>query len=114
MSNKVYHYENVLIKMVREKIKKEFEEFLNELINERPEVIIERSYEKVCKEELYDAISNRNFSIAESKVIIKSENFLDACYTEMLELDNDSTNVLDSSISIVLENSIKFCEDNDL
>ncbi|MDO5557500.1 MAG: DUF3848 domain-containing protein [Clostridia bacterium] len=80
------------------KIEKEYKEFLDELIKERPEVIIERSYEKVSKEELKDLLYGMEFSNVEAKALLKESNILESLYDSWIESDLNYNELLEEVV----------------
>lgn len=65
-----------------EKIDNEFEELIEDLKQCRPEVIIERAYEKVSKEEMIYKIKDKNYTVADLKALLKVDGILQQCYDE--------------------------------
>ena len=58
------------------KIDKEYENLLADLRNSTPQVIIERAYEKVSKEEMIYRIKEKDYTINELKILLKQDNLL--------------------------------------
>ncbi len=99
----IYSYEDGLKQRVQEKITNEYNDFIEELKKERPEVIIERAYEKVCKEEMLYVFEKNDLSVNECKSLLKCSNILDDCYSEWLKSDGNFNEMLEYAV----ENSIK-------
>lgn len=97
----VYNYE--LKQRVITKITDEYNDFIKNLKSERSEVIIERAYEKVCKEEMLYAFEKRDLSSNECKALLKYSNILDDCYDEWLKCDGNFNEMLEYAV----DNSIK-------
>ena len=57
------------------KIDKEYEDLLADLRNSTPQVIIERAYEKVSKEEMIYRIKEKDYTINELKILLKQDNW---------------------------------------
>ena len=60
--NKMISYEQILKDQLDKKIDKEFNDFIQELKRCKPEVILERAYEKISKEEMIYKIKDREYS----------------------------------------------------
>ena len=99
----IYSYEDGLKQRVQEKITNEYNDFIVELKKERPEVIIERAYEKVCKEEMLYVFEKNDLSVNECKSLLKCSNILDDCYSEWLKSDGNFNEMLEYAV----ENSIE-------
>lgn len=99
----IYSYEDGLKQRVQEKITNEYNDFIEELKKERPEVIIERAYEKVCKEEMLYVFEKNGLSVNECKSLLKCSNILDDCYSEWLKSDGNFNEMLEYAV----ENSIE-------
>jgi hypothetical protein len=107
----IYSYEDGLKQRVQEKLTNEYNDFIKELKNERPEVIIERAYEKVCKEEILYIFEKNDLSVNECKSLLKCPNILDDCYDEWLNSDGNFNEMLeyavDNSVEHITEDFIK-------
>lgn len=95
--------EEILQQKVQEKLVNEYNKFVNGLKREKPEVIIERAYEKVCKQEMVYCFEKKNLSASECKAILKSPNILDECYDEWLKSDGNFNEMLEYSIDDAVE-----------
>jgi hypothetical protein len=89
------------------KIDKEFEDLLVELRNCKPQVILERAYEKVSKEEMIYKIKDKDYSINELKALLKTDNILQECYDEWLESDGGFNQILEESIDNRIETIVE-------
>ena len=93
------------------KIDKEYEDLLADLRNSTPQVIIERAYEKVSKEEMIYRIKEKDYTINELKILLKQDNLLQECYDEWLDNDGGFHQVLEDSvderIKFIIEESEK-------
>ena len=94
----IYSYEDGLKQRVQEKITNEYNDFIEELKKERPEVIIERAYEKVCKEEMLYVFEKNDLSVNECKSLLKCSNILDDCYSEWLKSDGNFNEMLEYAV----------------
>lgn len=102
---------------LEEKIDKEYKDFVGNLMKERPEVIIERAYEKVCKEEMCWNIKNKDYSIKDLKALLKADGVLEDCYDAWLNSDDNFNEMLgyvvDDRISNIIENISKKTKNKD-
>lgn len=85
------------------KIDKEYEDLLADLQNFTPQVIIERAYEKVSKEEMIYRIKEKDYTINELKILLKQDNLLQECYDEWLDSDGGFNQVLEDSVDERIE-----------
>lgn len=97
-NKKNYDFKEELKKRLDEKVDKEFNNFIAELINCRPQVILERAYEKVAKEEMVYLIKNKEYTITEIKALLKDNCILDECYDEWLKSDGNFNELLDFAV----------------
>lgn len=72
---------------LNKKIQKEYDEFIERLKLLSPEQIIERSYEKVFKEELMTTVQYKELSKSEINALLKMDYPLDSLYQEWLKND---------------------------
>ncbi len=96
-------YEDELKQRVQEKLTNEYNNFIGELKNESADVIIERAYEKVCKEEMIYIFEEKELSVKECKSLLKCSNILNDCYDEWLKSDGNFNEMLEYAV----ENSIE-------
>lgn len=99
----VYSYEDGLKQRVQEKLTSEYNDFISELKNERPEVIIERAYEKVCKEEMLYTFEKIPLDVNDCKALLKCPNILDDCYDEWLKSDGNFNELLEYAVEKSVE-----------
>lgn len=92
-----------------EKIDTEFKEFIEDLEQCSPKTIIDRAYEKVCKEEMIYKLKDKDYSISELKTLLKTDEILQECYDEWLKSDGNFSEMLeyavDNRIDLILEES---------
>lgn len=105
---KIYDFKEELRKKLNEKIDKEFNDFISELRGCSSQVIIERAYEKVSKEEMIYKIKDKDYTITELKALLKKDNILEECYDEWLKADGNFNEFLDYAvekrIAIIVDN----------
>ena len=101
--NKMISYEQILKDQLDKKIDKEFNDFIQELKRCKPEVILERAYEKVSKEEMIYKIKDRDYSLGELKALLKTDGILDECYDEWLKSDGNFNEVLEYAVDKRIE-----------
>ncbi|MBS5116237.1 MAG: DUF3848 domain-containing protein [Erysipelotrichaceae bacterium] len=69
------------------KIQQEYDKFIEKLMKLSPKEIIERSYEKIFKEEIISMIQGKELSKSEIIALLKVDYPLDALYQEWLKID---------------------------
>ena len=89
--------EDILKDKLIEKVEKEYQDLIEELKKESSQEILDRAYEKVCKEEMIYCIKDKNLTSKEIKALLKSENILGECYDEWLKTDGNFTENLEYS-----------------
>lgn len=99
----IISYEDGLKQRVQEKLTSEYNDFINELKSERPQVIIERAYEKVCKEEMLYTFKKLDLSANACKALLKCPKILDECYSNWLKGDGNFSELLESSVGNSIE-----------
>ena len=83
---------------VMNKIRIEYEDFIDEVADlNDPKDIIDKSYEKVCKEEMIYYFEEKNLSTKECKALLKSQNILQECYDEWLKSDGNFNELFEYS-----------------
>lgn len=103
----VYSYKDSLKQKVQEKLTNEYNDFISELKNERQEVIIERAYEKVCKEEMLYVFEKKDLSTNECKSLLKCSNILSDCYDEWLKSDGNFNEMLEYAVDNSIEHIVE-------
>ena len=101
--NKMISYEQILKDQLDKTIDKEFNNLIQELKRCKPEVILERAYEKVSKEEMIYKIKDRDYSLGELKALLKTDGILDECYDEWLKSDGNFNEVLEYAVDKRIE-----------
>lgn len=87
-----------------EKLVKEYNEFIEKLVSLEPEEIIQKSYEKICKEEFVYSFEKQNLSITEYKALLKKDGILQECYDEWMKSDGNFNEMLEYSVERAVEN----------
>ena len=97
--------ENKIREELYDKLSKEYDEFIEETKGLMPQEIIDRSYEKVMKEELVSMFypENTNYDISDIKVLNKSSNPLDELYQGWMDCDGGIHIALESSVEDTIE-----------
>lgn len=89
------------------KVNREFKEFVEELKQNEPEVIVNTAYELVSKEEMIYKITEKDYTTSELKALLKTDGILDECYDEWLKSDGNFNEILeyavDKRIEIILD-----------
>ena len=83
---------------LEEKLDQEYDNLKQELLNERPQIIIERASELVAKEDIKDLMKCQDFEIQELKALLKKDNILDFSYDEWMHTDVNSTEIYQDTI----------------
>lgn len=103
----ILSYEDGLKQRVQEKIINEYNDFISELKKERPQVILERAYEKVCKEEMVYVFEKKDLSVNECKALLKCPNILEDAYDEWLNSDDNFNEQLEFAVDDSVERIVK-------
>lgn len=101
--NKMISYEQTLKNQLDKKIDEEFNHFIQELKKCNPEVIFEKTFEKVAKEEMIYKIKDRDYSLGELKALLKTDGILGECYDEWLKSDGNFNEVLENAVNNRIE-----------
>ena len=88
---------------VMQKINNEYDNFIKDLKQCEPEVIIDKAYEHVCKQEMIYLFEDRDLSVQECKALLKCPNILNDTYDEWLGTGDNIYNVL----KLAVDNSIE-------
>ena len=95
------------------KIEQEYKEWLEALKQCTPEVIIEKCYEKVTKEEMIYNLKGREYTIEELKALLKAHGILAECYDEWLKSDGNFNELLEYAVETRVDSIIEeFKEQN--
>lgn len=88
-----------------QKLEKEFNDFIEELKSERPEVIMERAYEKVMKEETYVMFypETEKFDISQIRALNKTDRPLQELYDGWMDCDVNLNQLYEDNIYDTLE-----------
>ena len=81
------------------KINDEYDSFVKELKEQEPEVIIDRAYEHVCKQEMVYIYENKDYTEQELKALLKCSNVLSDCYDEWLKTDANFNELLEFAVA---------------
>lgn len=87
------------IALLNDKIKQEYNDFINQLKQMPPDEIINYSYQKVFKEDIVTAVVNSNLSQKEAKALYRLRNPLQDLYDEWLSNDFSYMNEIRDTIS---------------
>ena len=88
---------------VLQKLEKEYDDFIEELKECKPEVIIERAYEKVVKEEMKEGFSYKELSTTELRALLKSDGILNECYDDWINRDGNFDDILFDSVNDTID-----------
>jgi translation initiation factor 2 beta subunit (eIF-2beta)/eIF-5 len=96
-------------KQIREelynKLDKEYDNFIEDLKAKTPDEIIDKSYEKVMKEELKEMFypDNERFDISDIKILNKSKSTLEELYQGWMDTDYGIHEQLEYSVEDTIE-----------
>lgn len=96
-----------LNEQLNHKVVNEYEAFIKKLSHLPPNKIIECSYEKVFKEDLMLALSEKELSHDEAKALLSLKYPLDALYQEWLHTDISYMDMLRDVIDYKAESAVK-------
>ena len=97
--------------LLYEKVKAEYDTFIDELKRMTPEQVIERAYEKVTKENLVITIQENELSPSEAKVLFREKYPLDRLYQEWLDTDVSEMQLLKDSIDDTAKKAVTEMKD---
>ena len=92
-------------KKLYEKMEKEFRDFIEEIKNNEPEVIVNSAYQIVIKEELVSMFypESEQYDIEEIKALNKTKNPLEELYQGWMDSDAGIHSVLEDNVSDTIE-----------
>lgn len=93
--------------LLYEKVQVEYDAFIEELKRMTPEQIIEKSYEKVTKENMVTIIQEENLTPAKAKALCREKYPLDRMYQEWLDTDVSEMQMLKDSIDDTAKKAVK-------
>ena len=94
-------------KLLYEKVRVEYERFIEALKKMTPEQVIEKAYEKVIKEDMVTEIQQRNLEPDEAKALCSEDHPLDLMYQEWLDTDVSEMQMLKDSIDDTAKQAVK-------
>ena len=86
-----------LTEILVRKVKGEYADYLNELIEMSKEVIIDKSYETAVKQEFIDELQYSDLYVDEKKALMNRDHLLDEFYNDWLDNDTGLYEALDNS-----------------
>lgn len=94
-----------------QKMKAEFDSFINTLKDSSPDTIIEKSYEKVFKEEILGLFENGiHLDVKQAKAILATKSPLETFYQDWLKADCSYLDSLKDCIDERVEKAVKAME----
>lgn len=93
--------------LLQEKAQNEYKEFIKELSQLEPVKIIEKSYEKVLKEDILAIFEGMEFSKEEAKAMYLKKYPLDFVYREWLSNDYSHMELIEDTVKDSLALAIK-------
>ena len=88
-----------LTEILIRKVKDEYADYLNELIEMSKEVIIDKSYETAVKQEFIDELQYSDLYVDEKKALMNRDHLLDEFYNDWLDNDTGLYEALDNSFN---------------
>ena len=92
---------------LNDKVQNEYIAFIEKLKGLPPDKIIERSYEKVFKEDLALALSDKTLSLDETKAMLSLKYPLDALYREWMKTDISYMDMLSDIVDNKVASAVK-------
>lgn len=92
---------------LNDKVQDEYHAFIEKLKGLPPDKIIEHSYEKVFKEDLALALSEKTLSPDEAKAMLSLKYPLDALYQEWMKTDISYMDMLSDIVDNKVESAVK-------
>ncbi len=86
-----------LTEILVSKVKGEYADYLNELIEMSKEIIIDKSYETAVKQEFIDELQYSDLYVDEKKALMNRDHLLDEFYNDWLDNDTGLYEALDNS-----------------
>lgn len=96
-----------LNEMLNDKVQDEYRTSIEKLKGLPPDKIIEHSYEKVFKEDLALALSDKTLSSDETKAMLSLKYPLDALYQEWMKTDISYMDLLGDVVDNKVESAVK-------
>lgn len=96
-------YENLL----KEKVYSELNAFIDELKKLPSEMVIDKAYEKVLKEDFVACVEGMRFDNTTAKALYQKKNTLDYIYSEWMKTDITYTEVLENSLDLTAQKAAK-------
>ncbi len=97
--------------LLYEKVQAEYDAFIEELKQMKPEEVIDRAYEKVCKENMVSVIQENNLTPSEAKALCREKYPLDYMYQEWRDADVSEMQMLRDSIDDTAKKAVKEMKD---
>ena len=84
---------------LEQKLNQELQIFKEKLRNSDPDIIMDKAYELVSKEEIVYIITEKNYTKSELMGLLKTNGILNHCYDEWLKSDENYSEALDYSVN---------------
>jgi len=84
--------------LLQQKLDKEYEDFIEELKNERVDVIVERAYELVVKQSIMDYIQTQEMTANKINALLKEEKLLNSLYNKWMESDGEFYTIIGEKV----------------
>ena len=90
-----------------EKVENEYNCFIKELLQDKPENIINKAYEITTKEIIKDKLQENEYEKRELKALLQCNKILDECYDEWIDTDANFGDAVEYAIDNRVENIIE-------
>ena len=94
------------------KIVNEFNDFIRGLYKLSSQEIVDKSYEKISKEEIVYIVEENDYSDEKYKLMLSEENLLDGLYNEWLTSDGNYNELLGYSVEKFLNSLVQKSKEN--
>ncbi|NJE40332.1 DUF3848 domain-containing protein [Faecalicoccus pleomorphus] len=102
-----YKTMNDYVQVLRTKVQKEYDDFIDGLMNSTNKDVIDHAYEKVIKEDLLICILNENLDKEKAKALSAKPYPLDYCYIEWLKNDCSNKEFLQDTVNGAMQKAMK-------
>ena len=99
--------------LLNEKVHAEYDSFVLKLRNMTGQEVLERTYEKVIKDDIATCIIQMQMNSLETKALYEKEYPLDFCYQEWLDNNYSYMNVLEDCVIEATRDAVKEFQERD-
>lgn len=95
------------VQILRTKVQKEYDDFIETLKNKPSDIAIDYAYEKVIKEDILICILNEEIDYTKAKALSFKSYPLDYCYIEWLKNDCSNMDLIQETIDSAMQKATK-------